>query len=181
MDDNTAIPIAIDQLRIGMYIQLGLNWMSHPFPVSSFRIASESQIEILRGLGLAEVRYVPAKSDPAPSIGSLEKAATIPEAQPEHNGAAVASLAVEPEDSALRLRLQLLDQHRRLDACDQRFMAATRNYRKLVEKVEGGPTLARLESEALVTDCVQELLENTESVISLLSEGGPSSFRVEFD
>ena len=77
MDDNTAIPIAIDQLRIGMYIQLGLNWMSHPFPVSSFRIASESQIEILRGLGLSEVRYVPAKSDPAPSAGTQEKAAAV--------------------------------------------------------------------------------------------------------
>ncbi|HQY77761.1 MAG TPA: DUF3391 domain-containing protein [Rhodoferax sp.] len=171
MDDNTAIPIAIDQLRIGMYIQLGLNWMSHPFPVSSFRIASESQIEILRGLGLAEVRYVPAKSDPAPATALLEKAATSLDQRQQKNGTVSASPATEQEDSALRLRLQLLEQHRRLDACDQRFMAATRNYRKLVEKVEGGPMLARLESEALVTDCVQELLQNTESVISLLSEG----------
>lgn len=171
MDDNTAIPIAIDQLRIGMYIQLGLNWMSHPFPVSSFRIASESQIEILRGLGLSEVRYVPAKSDPAPSAGTQEKAAAVTNSQPQSNGTAGAPAPAEPDDSALRLRLQLLEQHRRLEACDQRFMAATRNYRKLVEKVDGGPTLARLESEALVTDCVQDLLDNTESVISLLSEG----------
>ena len=82
-------------------------------------------------------------------------------------------MPAEPDDSALRLRLQLLEQHRRLEACDQRFMAATRNYRKLVEKVEGGPTLARLGKRgALVTDCVQDLLDNTESVISLLSEGG---------
>ena len=94
--------------------------------------------------------------------------------QPQSNGTAGAPAPAEPDDSALRLRLQLLEQHRRLEACDQRFMAATRNYRKLVEVQmfeNGKPTLARLESEALVTDCVQDLLDNTESVISLLSEG----------
>ena len=77
MDENTDVLIEPSQLRIGMYIQLDLNWMSHPFPVSSFRIASESQIEILRGLGLSQIRYNPAKSDPPPQDSQFAPALQI--------------------------------------------------------------------------------------------------------
>lgn len=179
MDENTDILIDISQLRIGMYIQLDLNWMSHPFPVSSFRIASESQIEILRGLGLSQIRYNPSKSDLSPPDSQFAAESAD---ETEQDGATasvedapvddeVAGIDTDPKRAALRLKMQLLEQQRRLDACDQRFLAATRQYRKLAECAEGSPAMARVESEALVTDCVQELLGNTESVISLLSEG----------
>ena len=52
---NTFVLIDISQLRIGMYIQLDLGWMHHPFPVSSFRIGSAEQIATLRELGLTKV------------------------------------------------------------------------------------------------------------------------------
>ena len=64
-DVNSSILIDISQLRVGMYIQLDVGWMHHPFPTSSFRVASSEQIATLRELGLTEVRYVPKKSDPA--------------------------------------------------------------------------------------------------------------------
>lgn len=175
MDENTDVLIEPSQLRIGMYIQLDLNWMSHPFPVSSFRIASESQIEILRGLGLSQIRYNPAKSDPPPQDSQFAPAlpSNLGEAGAATNGATapLGDAANDPRLAAQHLRRKLLEQQRRLDACDQRFMAITRQYRKLAESVEGSPAMARVESEALVTDSVQELLGNTESVISLLSEG----------
>ena len=61
---NTFVLIDISQLRIGMYIQLDLGWMHHPFPVSSFRIGSAEQIATLRELGLTSVKVLPKKSDP---------------------------------------------------------------------------------------------------------------------
>lgn len=184
MDENTDVLIDIGQLRIGMYIQLDLNWMSHPFPVSSFRIASESQIEILRGLGLSQIRYNPAKSD-LPPVDSQFPAGLADEVAAEGGSEATPNgdmgeapadpasddVLPDPKRAALQLKMQLLEQQRRLDACDQRFLAATRQYRKLADSVDGSPAMARVESEALVADCVQELLGNTESVISLLSEG----------
>ncbi|HYN58587.1 MAG TPA: DUF3391 domain-containing protein, partial [Rubrivivax sp.] len=30
--------IDVEELRVGMFIHLDLGWMSHPFPVGSFRI-----------------------------------------------------------------------------------------------------------------------------------------------
>ena len=56
---NTFVLIDISQLRIGMYIQLDLGWMHHPFPVSSFRIGSAEQIATLRELGLTSVKVLP--------------------------------------------------------------------------------------------------------------------------
>lgn len=55
--------IEIHQLQIGMFIELELGWMSHPFPKGSFKISSDKQIAVIQGLGLKRVRYVPAKSD----------------------------------------------------------------------------------------------------------------------
>jgi hypothetical protein len=56
--------IDIADLRIGLYVELDLGWMSHPFPTGSFKISTVKQIEVIRGLGLKQVRWVPAKSDP---------------------------------------------------------------------------------------------------------------------
>ena len=55
--------IEIHQLQIGMFIELELGWMSHPFPMGSFRISSDKQIAVIQGLGLKRVRYLPEKSD----------------------------------------------------------------------------------------------------------------------
>ena len=42
--------IAPDKLRLGLFVDLQLGWMSHPFPKGSFKISSLRQIETLRSL-----------------------------------------------------------------------------------------------------------------------------------
>lgn len=165
-----------------MYIQLDLGWMRHPFPSSSFRIASAAQIETVRSLGLTAVRYLPVKSDPelreppppvghdsgVSSDGSAENAAdSICDKGPEEPEAG----AVPQSTPASVLGSQLEAQQRSLAACDQGFLAATRLYGKLADAAPGSPVRARVESEALVSGCVTELLGNGDSVIRLLSEG----------
>ena len=59
---NQSVVIDIEQLRVGMFIELDMGWMNHPFPVSSFRLSSLGQIHVLRMMGLKQVRYVPARS-----------------------------------------------------------------------------------------------------------------------
>jgi hypothetical protein len=58
--------IDVDELRVGMFIHLDLSWMQHPFPVGSFRITHEQQIDKIRGLGLKQLRWSPEKSALAP-------------------------------------------------------------------------------------------------------------------
>lgn len=63
LDDVT---ITMNQLRVGLYIELDLKWFEHPFAFSHFKIKSEEQISTLRSLGLQTVRYNPSLSDIAP-------------------------------------------------------------------------------------------------------------------
>ncbi|MCW5637156.1 MAG: DUF3391 domain-containing protein [Rubrivivax sp.] len=63
--------IAVDDLRVGMFIHLDGGWLSHPFARSSFRIANTQQIATLRGLKLARVRWSPELSDQASATGAL--------------------------------------------------------------------------------------------------------------
>ena len=62
--------IDVDELRVGMFIHLDLSWMQHPFPVGSFRITHEQQIDKIRGLGLKQLRWSPEKSELAPPPAS---------------------------------------------------------------------------------------------------------------
>lgn len=61
MSDLPHIPV--DQLKIGIYIDLDLRWFEHPFPFGHFKIKTDEQIKLIRGLGLKSVRYNPALSD----------------------------------------------------------------------------------------------------------------------
>ena len=81
--------IAVEELRIGVFVQLEGGWLSHPFPLSSFRVATEEQLATLRGLGLKQVRWVPEKSDPPePVVPVLQAAAPRPALTPAEAAAA---------------------------------------------------------------------------------------------
>jgi hypothetical protein len=68
MEDPQFETLDVTLLQLGMYIELDLGWMAHPFPSGSFKVTSNKQIEVIRGLGLKHVRYFPAKSDRTPEI-----------------------------------------------------------------------------------------------------------------
>lgn len=70
--------ISMDQLCVGLYVELDLKWFEHPFTFSKFKIKTEEQVATLRGLGLTSVRYNPDLSDvrplPAPAVASAAPA-----------------------------------------------------------------------------------------------------------
>ena len=55
--------IDVQALRVGMFVHLDIGWMSHPFPLSSFRITTPAQLATIRSLGLRRVRWSPQQSD----------------------------------------------------------------------------------------------------------------------
>src|SRR4051812_24647830 len=74
--------IDVQALRVGMYIHLDIGWMSHPFPLSSFRITTPAQLATIRSLGLRTVRWSPQQSDPA----GADPATTLPGPLPARPG-----------------------------------------------------------------------------------------------
>ncbi len=154
--------IDINELRVGLYVELELGWMSHPFPTGSFKITSPRQIETIRGLGLKQVRFVPSKSDP-PSDGL---------ASPSVMDAVSVERAQAQEREFRRRRAALIEvQQLNLKACEQKFGQAQLQYRRVQEEVLDQPQLMRDECVAMITAAAHDMACDGEAAIRLLSEG----------
>jgi len=162
--------VAPEQLRRGLYVDLELGWMSHPFPKSSFKITSERQIAIIRTLGLKRVRYLPARSDPE------ELDEDTPTRVGDEQSAVAESVAVAtvlaPEQGRRQMHArQLQAQRESLALCDQQFGAAIRRYQLVLGQLQAQPGQAALQCQQMVAGIVDGVLGNGESSIRLLSEG----------
>jgi len=161
--------IAVQDLRVGMYVHLDLGWMAHPFPLSSFRIVSADQIGTIRGLGLKQLRWVPEKSDLADSAD----ADAGPDAVALQGGDAAAVQDQETlEQAAARLRRQqLAEQRAGTLQCERQYGEAGRAWREASDAVLAQPVRARENTEALTGALLDKMLADGEMCIRLLSNG----------
>jgi HD-GYP domain-containing protein (c-di-GMP phosphodiesterase class II) len=174
-----ATPIAVEDLRVGMYIQLDGGWLSHPFPLSSFRIAGPEQIHTLRGLGLPRVRWVPEKSllaavsdgvapaeppAPAPAPADRDPEASLPAAPlPELQ---VATPAVQTHADWLAA------QRASARLCEKQYGEATIAWRGVVEALASRPQEAGSTSRRLTQAMLDKMLAAEDVGIRLVSGGG---------
>ena len=150
-------------LRIGLYVELDVGWLAHPFPVGSFKITSAKQIETICGLGLERVRVNLAKSDAEPTEDVIKPTVQV----------IAAERAQAPNrDSALRQQHaeQLAAQQRNLLACERRFGDAVKQYKKVLEALPTQPKAAAAHCNTLVDGFVGDMLCEGDSAIRLLSE-----------
>ena len=156
MDESQSKIIDISQLRKGMFVQLDMGWMSHPFAAGSFKVATEEQIHTIRSLGVSELRYFPDRSDPGMEL-PLAAGAGMPFAKQTE-----ATLAAQQ-------RLQQLDlQRSSLQACEQQFTEAVRVYQSVADRSASQPATALADAAALAASCTQQLLSSGDSVVRLL-------------
>jgi HD-GYP domain-containing protein (c-di-GMP phosphodiesterase class II) len=161
--------IAVEELRIGMYVHLDGGWLSHPFPLSSFRITTPEQIATIRGLGLAEVRWVPEKSELAPELDPAQAAAVAAAAA----AAAQAESAVEAASRARRE--QLNTQRAAQQQAEKGFGEAARSWREAFDAVSAKPLHTSEVAGALTRKMLDGL--NAEGDICIRLLGAPQGDR----
>ena len=173
MDDKSSQLIDVGQLRRGLFIQLDLGWMDHPFPRGSFKITSSDQIRTIRALGLTQVRYFPDRSDPEEPASDFDAVSASGEARADE----VAQHRLQAEARALQAQRQqqLAAQQASLQRCEQRFGEVVQLYQRVVEETPARPVAMREQCEALVARCVAEILVDGEATIRLLSEAASES------
>ncbi|WP_431260351.1 HD-GYP domain-containing protein [Roseateles chitinivorans] len=164
MKDRSADPlIDVNQLKVGMFIHLDLGWMSHPFPLSSFKLSSEEQLLILRRLGLKQVRWSPGKSD-------LPLEAT-PMPAPAPAAAVVEENRSAEDEVRERHRRLLAEQRDALLLCERQYAEAATALRDLMDLVPREPTDAKDRSSALSRALLDKMLVEGDINIRLLNEG----------
>ena len=153
-----------------MFIHLDLGWMSHPFPLSSFKIASSDQLLILRRLNLAQVRWCPAKSDlsllapggaPDAAVGAADSNSSEPSALAHPS----------PEEIAREAhRRALAAQREALRLCEAQYGEAADGFRGVMELVQSAPTQARTLAESLTEALLDKMLVEGDLNMRLLNE-----------
>ena len=192
--------IDVQALRVGMFVHLDVGWMSHPFPLSSFRITTPAQVATIRSLGLARVRWSPQDSDLSLLDGG---ALTAPAKRPASaaanddggsGGAAVATAeacaevdarpgpATEPgrlepaalspeEGSRIARQMRLEAQREAQRLCERQYGEASRACRHTLELVTARPAEARAQAESLTRALVDKMIDAREICIRVLAEG----------
>ena len=191
--------IDVQALRVGMFVHLDVGWMSHPFPLSSFRITSPAQVATIRSLGLKVVRWSPgdsaldverddsegdaAGSHAAPTARSPGAAAAndprgatdSPGDGPDTIPHALAG-RVDPAEPAQAWagadRARRLQRQRQAQRrCEQQYLEASRACRHAVALVPARPQEARAEAEALARAITAKMVGEQDLCIRMLSEG----------
>ena len=166
--------IAVQDLKIGMFVRLELGWMSHPFPLSNFRIASREQIATIRGLGLKQVIWVPEKSELVDDDGAAGGVAdgVVPlaggAAAADEGAAAAASAAAQ----AAERRALLQRQRDALQRCEAQYDEASAALHEVNGLLNPDPPAAARQAQALARAMLDKMLGDGELCIRLLSTQG---------
>ena len=159
--------IAVEHVRIGMFIHLEGGWLSHPFPLSSFKLATDKELATLRGLRLAQVSWSPEKSDPPSAAGPA--AASTAAASGSTNatkGSAAVDAAVE------RCRAELAAQREALQRCERQYAEAATAWRSAQDQLSAHPEGARRSIQALAESMLACMLGDQDIGIRLVSGAG---------
>lgn len=140
--------INMDQLRVGLYVDLELKWFEHPFAFSHFKIKNEEQIKAIRSLGLKTIRYNPSLSDVTP-----------PSSKPSQ--AIQEQLEVRPDISpALAAKRAMMERIKVQREAAARIETAFINTAKTIREIEKNVLLRPAETVRQATDLVTQIAES---------------------
>ncbi|MET0660764.1 MAG: HD domain-containing phosphohydrolase [Steroidobacteraceae bacterium] len=161
-----------EQLCLGLYVHLDLGWMDHPFTFSSFLIKTDRQIETIRKLGLARIRYEPEKSvcpRPAEQVASDTVAEPVAQAgataQGDHDAADQEVMAAKRARTAHLERIK-----QQIGAVEQQFRRAADSMRSITRNLATQPVEAHREGTQLVNEIVDTVFGKTDVMLHAMSE-----------
>lgn len=163
-----SLTVDTQELEVGMFIHLDLGWMSHPFPLSSFRIATPQQIATIRELGLQRVRWIPSKSDTG--VRALAPAALGDAGSTPAPSVPRQAVSESPVQAAARGRREALARQREAaQICETQYVEAGQAWSEAFELVVTKPEQARRDTETLTQALLDKMLVEGEMCIRVLN------------
>ena len=166
--------IAVQALRVGMFVRLDGGWMSHPFPLNNFKIVNPQQIDTIRSLGVDKVRWDPSLSDLEEASATSQSASAEPSLRD-----AGAEPGLEDDSSSVgpSHAQRLAVQRAALAACERQFNEVATACRQATGRIASDPEQAKLEVESVTSSLLDKMLVEEDLCIRLLRDtaGGNAS------
>lgn len=158
--------ITLDQLQVGLYVELDLKWFEHPFAFSQFKIKSEAQLKTLRSLGLLRIRYDPALSDVAPIPAQADAAEHVEIAIVPEPG-----LPLSPEMQAKHALMERIKAQRAAATrIEQAFVNSAKAIRDIEKNLFAQPVESLKKANELITSIVDSILCAPELAIHVMGD-----------
>lgn len=159
--------VSVDQLRLGLYVHLDMKWFEHPFAFSHFKIKSEDQISIIRGLGVKTVRIDPALSD---ATGSFPAAVA-----PPMSAVPVPAPSPDQELSPIMLAKRAMMEQMQLrrdtaERVEKAFLKTAQTIRDIEKNMFSRPAETVQQVTGLVTQIVDSILSAPELAIQVMGD-----------
>lgn len=156
------------QLCIGLYVRLELDWASHPFTFSAFKIKSQEQIDILRSLGLSKIRIIPSRSDSAPLAAPEQAENTV---AADEQAAPVPAASINDAIANKRQRLERIGKQRAaINECEKKLLSASRTIKSLTRNLFARPQESLKEAGDLIDGMLDSMLTERDLAIHLMSD-----------
>lgn len=173
-DDKSNIQYIVpDQLCIGLYVQLDLHWMKHPFLFKNFLIKEEKQILILKSLNLNKIAYNSAKSTCLPT--------SLQSAQPDNTEKTKAKDddAVDEMWKEKQKRIASLKARReKMFQCEKLYSQSIMSVKNIVKELRSNSPNTVKAAEGVIGEMVTSFLSDSDVALHLVNvkEGGESEY-----
>lgn len=160
-----AAKISPNQVKIGYFIQLPVNWLKHPFITNKFKVATYEQIAIIQSLALEFVYFFPEKSTINQDTTQAEPAETELQQQ-------AAALKLELErDKNTRIELAK-EQRRQIQRTEKAFEQSMVQIRNIMTKIGSRPLQAVDEAKQMINQIADTIVNADALVLHLISQAG---------
>ena len=61
-------PLKLEDLRKGLFVKLECSWWKHPFATNKFKVTTQKEIQIIKGISNLQLYFDPQLSDPAEPV-----------------------------------------------------------------------------------------------------------------
>ncbi|HOL63989.1 MAG TPA: DUF3391 domain-containing protein [Accumulibacter sp.] len=161
---STLVYLPANELAVGHFVHLELGWLEHPFPFNTFKILSQEQLDVIRGLRLSKVRVDLKKSSVAenpPPPALVEETPSKTETSPAQTAAIEMKRQRIAQNQVLRTRI---------NATEKQFVQAAKTCRELNRSIFSNPKGSIEQANCLIGGLADSLLNDSEAIVHLLGD-----------
>ena len=163
MNSPATLTISVDQLCVGLYVHLDMNWLDHAFARNSFKLKNSAQIDAIKRLGIQQIRVEPARCSSRP-LPLTTKAS-------EHTEIVVPSAEENALISEKKARIErMIAERAAIAQCEKEFAKAGSTLKNIERSVFSKPHEAFADADQLVQHMLDALLADKSIAIHLMND-----------
>lgn len=159
------VSISLDQLCVGLYVQLEGSWMEHPFLFRNFLIKDEKQLQIIKSLNLEKVLINTSKSKAKPLPSNIGGGKVQDKAKID---ATVDAMMKEKQRRVKKLQAR----REKMVVCENNYRKTMAGVKNIVKKINNISPDTVKSAEGLVGSIVSSFLTDRDASLHLVNVKG---------